>query len=1184
MTSSFRAISAVFLLSLLFAFFAAPSRAQLAGHGAAGSPVEQSNAERVRALRLESARPLLESKLKQSQEERFLYGRKAPAELNCVVIGCDFSDSLLWGRDRDQFPGWPAPQRGGNYLYDSDSNALTDDEGRPIYEFAAHDSLYFDIQMRKTDDYFRTVSRGQFQMQWQPLRTLVNLPQPMGYYGADLDNSLRLVEMAMAIVDSVDAEVDFSLYDTVVVIHAGAGQETDINGDSPEQLFSNYLDPRDFEEAQREGLLEEAGIPTDDGVLVRHVLILPETQTQDAVPELGLNGFFGMRGVFCFEFGLRLGMLSLADFTPSGRPDSQGIGNYGLMGYGLFTGLGIVPAEPCAMNRQLMGWVDPVVVQEDARIDLPAIGTGQGDTLLVKAPITDREYFLLEYRLQDPDGTYTFSFEDLNGNRVPDFFDADSDSLDGQPTSSFDPTTDTWESTLGAEWDYFMSEFFTTEADGPLRGIGRGSALYVWHIDERVILDSFTSLNRGINSDPQRKGVDLEEADGVQDLDSRKATRFILGWDNDGFRGEGVEIAGQLFGTSFGPQTVPRSDSGDGQWTGFSITDIDSVGLDPSNFEPCPSCPLGGRFLYAQRLGFQLGFSDDSLPQGLTLDASRSLDRYGPLHEPRIADLDDDGASEIVLAGAEGALLAFRGDLSEWADGDADSTTIGVLAFASGPSGPPLWRGAPVVGDLDGDGVVEIYASDATAVYAFALDGSELRDGDGDPSTRGVFLLPPPVGLEPSVLSHPVLLSPFSGDLDTARPGYRAKLVMIFRADAPGSPVRARLVEWDGSGEPSFEESSEVSNGTARAGVLAEDQDGIIRLFVGGPIDASGGGGGIRLGAFLGLDKAPGDPVPPEATQVPSELISYRARQDQRFGVSWVDTLGTLATENGIQGAQLEPLWSPFAAGPSASQAAPVFAIVSNDALWLLDRNLSLRTGGPYRPYYAGSTVEGADPAAPVLVDLDGDGQVELIWHDRVGRVHAVGLDSQALHGWPFQGPGEPSGSPAIADLDGDARLELFLCAGFDALVDMDADERLPVTQRVGELKVYDLGLPVDAFAPWTQGRGDAWGTGRQGADSRAAGEADSGTVLDEESFVIYPNPATGPTVHLRVAVRRAGQVELMVFDLEGEQVGSAQAVYAEGAGFVDVEFPTTGLAGGMYVARAKADDSVALLPFALVR
>ena len=50
----------------------------------------------------------------------------------------------------------------------------------------------------------------------------------------------------------------------------------------------------------------------------------------------------------------------------SGSPDSQGIGQFGLMGYGLFTAGGLVPAEPCAFNRMLMGWATPYEVDPDA--------------------------------------------------------------------------------------------------------------------------------------------------------------------------------------------------------------------------------------------------------------------------------------------------------------------------------------------------------------------------------------------------------------------------------------------------------------------------------------------------------------------------------------------------------------------------------------------------------------------------------------------------------------------------------------------------------------------------------------------------------------------------------------------------------------------------------------------------
>ncbi|HKI84390.1 MAG TPA: VCBS repeat-containing protein, partial [Candidatus Krumholzibacteria bacterium] len=760
-----------------------------------------STQEATRQLLARSSARMRVSGAKASQMEA-LHSHKAPDSLRMLVVGCDFADSLLWGRDRSQFPGWPAAARQGNFLYDDSGNAITDAQGKPIYEFAAHDSTYFDLQMRKTADYFSTVSRGKFTLQWQALSTLVNLPESMGYYGADRQDNNRLVEMAKQVVEAIDPEVDFSGFDTLVLIHAGAGRETDISNDSPQQLFSNYLDRRDFEQAMADTILSEPGIITQDGVLIRHVLILPETETQDAVASLGLNGFFGMRGVYCFEVGLRLGMLSLADFTPAGRPDSQGIGDYGLMGYGLFTGLGIVPAEPCAMNRMLMGWVDAVEIDSDTRVELPPIETGVGDTLLVKVPITDREYFLLEYRLQDPDGSFSFSFDDLNGNRVPDFYDADSSSGDGRPSSTFDPATDTWESTQGAEWDFFMSEFPVNDSDGPGRGPGRGNGLYVWHIDERVILESLNAGSNTINANPDRKGVDLEEADGVQDLDTLKASRFLLGWDRDCFRGEGVLIGDQLFGTRFADDTIPNSLSADGASIGFSISAIDSVQLGTEACAPGPYCPYGGRFLYRDRLGFDLAFASEPQAAGVTLKAQRKFAADGPRDDVRLADLDGDGVPEILLAGDEGALLVLHGDLTPWLAG-ADPDNPAVLARAKGVDGPPQWLGAPVVGDLDGDGTPEIFLSAREGVYAFDPQGNELRDGDADPASFGLFLSAPQVEGAPTNLSHPCLLAPHSGALADVTPQSRADLVMIFRGLQEGDRVGASLVEWDGSAAPS---------------------------------------------------------------------------------------------------------------------------------------------------------------------------------------------------------------------------------------------------------------------------------------------------------------------------------------------------------------------------------------------
>jgi len=70
-------------------------------------------------------------------------------------------------------------------------------------------------------------------------------------------------------------------------------------------------------------------------------------------------------------------------------------------------------------------------------------------------------------------------------------------------------------------------------------------------------------------------------------------------------------------------------------------------------------------------------------------------------------------------------------------------------------------------------------------------------------------------------------------------------------------------------------------------------------------------------------------------------------------------------------------------------------------------------TGWPHREY-------GANKEAPVLADLDGDGQQEAIWGIRQAVV-VVRQDGTPLPGWPQPTADvAPAGPPSVADLDGD--------------------------------------------------------------------------------------------------------------------------------------------------------------------
>jgi len=651
-----------------------------------------------------------------------LLDKAAPDSLNVVVVMCDFSDSLLYGRF-GQIEGDFPPPRQSDFYYDR------------------HDSLYFQHLLTDVATYFSIVSDEQFTFNFEVVGMVANLPNPMSYYGNHPDAGEQSLVMAEHTVAMLDTRVDFSRFDTVLLIHAGAGEETDILNNSPEQIYSTYLGPDDFVSAVEESLLTVPYLETDDfdeGSGINQVLILPETEFQD--PFGSFQGFFGSLGVYCFEVGLRLGMLSLSDFTPAGRVDSQGIGEFGLMGYGLFVGAGFIPAHPCVFNKMLMGWLDPYPVSPDAGTShaLTPAESANSPTAAARVDITGQEYWLLEYRLQDPDGNVKFSWDgDLNGNGVPDFYDVDSDSADGTPTGFFDPLgpdrlpdtgdEDRREWLDGAEFDFFMSENSARSASIK----GAGSGIYIWHIDEGVIQDAFGATSNLFNAEPSRKAVDLEEADGIQDLDTRIGSPYILGGDDDSYRGEGADLYGpdQIIGTRFGPETVPSTESAGGAWTGIVFDSFSDVVSDSAIGTP----PV---IDYADAMIFRCGRqgAGEGFPQLFAEHQLAGVDCRGS--HLMACDLDDpaDGDLEIICSGDLGRVFIFESDLS-------DHLVESPINATDAMGLPVIWNGPAAAGDIDGDGLSEIVLTAQNGLYAFnGEDGSEVLDGDNDPESYGLLL------------------------------------------------------------------------------------------------------------------------------------------------------------------------------------------------------------------------------------------------------------------------------------------------------------------------------------------------------------------------------------------------------------------------------------------------------------
>ncbi len=1068
---------------------------------------------------------------------------KAPASLDAVLVMCDFSDSLMlgrWGRVPGDFP----PPRQQEILY------------------AAHDSVFFAHQMRDVAEYFRTVSGGAFTLQATIHPRVVNLPHPMAWYGDHPQFGDQPVRLAADVLDSLAGEIDLSSYDTVILVHAGAGEETDILNNSPEQIYSTYLGRQDLADAVADSTLPPDGLPGG----IESVLVLPECEYQD-------GGMYGSLGVYCYEVGLRLGMIPLVDFTPAGHPDSQGIGTTGLMGYGLFVASGWNPPHPCAYNKTLMGWQQPSVVRPGEHFVLrPAEGTGD-PAAAARVDIGPQEYWLLEYRLQDPDGSRFWNFgDDLNGDGRRDFWDASH--ADGIPQAGdkFDPAADTREWLVGAEWDHYM-----TENGAAVPGLGGGgSGVYVWHINEAAIAESFAAADNGFNADPARKSVDLEEADGIQDLDSSSPSIWYLGGDFDAFRGGGADV--------FGPATNPRTDTAAGAATGLRFVDFGKVVLDsfvtPLFLDPDTGDTIWTRS-YADTVGFTLErvavdgparAAERTLPAGVDLRGSHVL----------VADLDAAGSPadrrEIVLADGDGGVWVLDGDLREYVDHDGNPDTVEPFAVGQRYGQPVKWLLPPAVGDVDRDNRPEIVLTTADGLFAFHRDGTPVRNPAPEAGANGLYrglgtcLLPPvlvpatpvgpdSVGLPQLPVSAAVLLREggrthlrlFSGP--NADPAADRDLGDVVPA-AP--PVLALGRLWLAVSDTNA--GTHALLACSPAEVLLPEVPPVLSY----PLDLAPGPFPVTWGvepdgaakAWVAVGGAGG-----------GGRTYYLDDALETVGpvLSWPDDVATVA---------------PGAPG-GAVTAGGVFGRLSASGHWL--------AGWPRRPLPDLTPASPATAPGALVARLAGATGTfeEYLFSAADGRVCAYDADGGLVPDWPAAGPGAAAGTPALGQVTGGQDLDLVTVGSFDRITGMDTEGVEPVKDVVSTVVVFaDVATgavwPMAGGSPW---RGGTWAAAELISPPFAA--PGSGIVVG--SHLCYPSPLTSGPLHVRASARAAGRARAFVYDLEGELVVASDWRDIPAREPFDLVIDLGSAASGMYLCRLVVQDErgssdVSVVSFAVIR
>ncbi|MEO0075275.1 MAG: FG-GAP-like repeat-containing protein, partial [candidate division WOR-3 bacterium] len=448
----------------------------------------------------------------------------------------------------------------------------------------------------------------------------------------------------------LDPHLRFSDYDALIIFHAGSAPQTDLNRNSPFDLLAGTIPP-----SALETYLGRPYILADEGeTQIYSAMIMPEMLRQDTMYQGQVNilGMYGFSGTLYHEFVHVLGGYDLYDVTGW----SIGVGSWSLMGTGAWLGdwsvgvpPGSIPAMLDAFHRVYFGWIEPLVVNVPkesiflyaVNMDTTKFPFHQNNPhapTIIKVPISQTEYFLIENRQTDVKKKDTLVVDLEDGVLI-------------------------W--VEDGEYDFFQP----------------GSGVLIWHIDEQIIAEygPYNAIN--IAQIPH-KGVDLEEADGVQDYDLQALYNYEYQYNGSPY--DPFFIGGYNHEFSF--QTNPNSDG----YYGKSYLRItvhsqpDTLMYISINFD-------------LNQIGFPI-----------------NPNRYTKFYPAHIADLNRDGRNEIITIDSAGRIFAWYGD----------GTSYTGLSGGSFAQLPTSVLNTIAIGDVIGDDKLEVIAvGENGGVYVYPYSG-----------------------------------------------------------------------------------------------------------------------------------------------------------------------------------------------------------------------------------------------------------------------------------------------------------------------------------------------------------------------------------------------------------------------------------------------------------------------------
>ena len=204
----------------------------------------------------------------------------------------------------------------------------------------------------------------------------------------------------------------------------------------------------------------------------------------------------------------------------------------------------------------------------------------------------------------------------------------------------------------------------------------------------------------------------------------------------------------------------------------------------------------------------------------------------------------------------------------------------------------------------------------------------------------------------------------------------------------------------------------------------------------------------------------------------------------------------------------------------------------------------------------------------PLIADLDGDGQVEVLAARKTGKIFAYESDGSIMSNFPIAVDGSIESTPAIEDIDNDGDLEI-------------------VIGSTSGLEVIDIKSSAELMDSWSVYRGTMQRTGVYDASVMSIGGKEN--IVPEKFYVSsnYPNPFN-PTTRFYIDVPEAGNLSVKVYDVNGKLVKELINTYVNkgrvqsrwsGKNEFDMMSPT-----GIYFLRVETSSNYHVQKLALVK